>query len=139
MPTKMRVGLVTTMLVMAATSAQAQLESDEAVMERGRLIAEWIYDSQADSLWNAMGETMRSRLGDIDAIYDRLDQLAVQMGMETEVTDERIEQNEGTSTYYRVVEFETGPGPMQWRMVIATDGTVDDINLEPVPQPAASP
>ncbi len=139
MATATKIGLTTALLVLAATSAQAQLESDEAVLEQGRQVVDWIFASQADSLWSRMDDAMKNRVGDMDGIFERLDQLAIQLGMETEVTEERVEHGEGAHSYYRKATFEAGPGPMQWTIVMNDDGTLNNINLEPAAPPPAAP
>lgn len=125
-------------MFMTAQPVAAQM-SDEDVLARGRHVMEWIYEVEADSIWNNMLPDAQARVESVDGIYDRMDQVAIQLGDETAVEDEQVYHTELGNEYWRTSSFESAPEPFVWRMVLDDDGNIARVQLGPVSQSPAPP
>lgn len=101
----------------------------------GRKYALWMYAGASDSLYAAMSPDMQKDLGSPDEILNRADQLASRAGSETEVVSEKVVKRNGQWQYWRTAKFTQAPEPLTIRFVIADDGTIVGIGMNPASQP----
>jgi hypothetical protein len=106
-------GLTSVCLLFAAPLA-AQSEAPDS-LARGRQLTTWFVEGQSDSLWAAMGETFRQRVGDIESIENMMDQIYNQAGDEVEVVSETAHlRDDGVLEYRRVSEFDASDENIVW-------------------------
>lgn len=106
-------GLASVCLLFAAPLA-AQSESPDSLV-LGRQFTTWFNAGQSDSLWAAMGDTFRQRVGDIEDIENMMDQIYNRAGDEVEVVSESAHLREdGVLEYRRVSVFDAADENIVW-------------------------
>jgi hypothetical protein len=83
---------------MPLSGQEAGLPADS--MEIGLKYTKWFLAYEADSLWSHMTPEMRERNGGIDHLVDMMDQVALQVGTEVEVLEERYVTRNGKRQFW---------------------------------------
>jgi len=117
---------------------QARLPADS--MEIGQQYTKWFLAYEADSLWSRMTPEMQERNGDIDHLIELMDQVALQVGTEVEVLEERYVTRNGKPQFWHTGRFSELAEPIQIRWVIEPDGRISGAGVNPASQaPAIDP
>jgi hypothetical protein len=128
---------LTSVCLLFATPLVAQSESSDS-LALGRQLTTWFFEGQSDSLWAAMGETFRERIGDVESIENMMDQIYNQAGDEVEVVSESASLNaEGVLEYRRVSEFDAADQNIVW--IWRTDDTGKIVGASIRPESQAPP
>ncbi len=132
-----RMSAAAALAMAAATTLPAQ---DAAIdtMAVGRLATEYFYAGNVDSLWAMLSPAYQERVGDPEALLDRLDMLIEQAGDEVELIEESIRMRNGQPQYWRVAEFELAPEPLLIRWVVTPDGKIGGQGMGLASQPPAT-
>jgi len=94
----------------------------------------------ADSLYAAFSDTLKLQMTSPQALEGGFNQFATQVGVETELLEERWVNRKGRRQYWRTAKFSTFPEPFMLRFVIGTDGKIEGIGMNPKSQaPAIDP
>ena len=116
-----------------ATNADApHLPADS--MELGETYMEYVLDYDASSLWDALTDDARERLGSVGDLRDQMGQIFRQIGSQERVIDQRYWMREGKPQYWHTAEFSEFPEPMVFRFVIEPDGKISGLGLNPQSQ-----
>lgn len=117
---------------------EARLPADS--MEIGQKYTKWFLAYEADSLWSHMTPEMQERNGGVDHLVDMMDQVALQVGTEVEVLEERYVTRNGKPQFWHTGRFSEMPEPIQIRWVIEPDGRISGAGINPASQaPAVDP
>ena len=101
-------GLTAVTLLFAAPLG-AQTETPDS-LALGRKFTSWMVDGHADSLWNAMDEATRRRIGNFETIETMVDHMYDEIGEETAVVSETARLlDDGVWEYRRVSEYDAAP------------------------------
>jgi len=114
-----------------AGRVQAQ-DSDDMVLERGRQLTTWFYDGEADSLWAAMTDSFRERVGTAESLRDMMAMVATQAGMETDVVSENVYQHQsGAHEYRRIAAFDASTENIVVLWRVDDDGMIVSAGMRP--------
>ena len=125
----------------STAAAQSPVTRDDS-LSLGRKYVKWVYENQADSLWNRLDDQMKSMIGSKDAMIKETDELVIAFGNEVEVVEETVTASEGNLVYTREAKFDGRPDEaMVWNWTIAPDGTIKGARIRPKSQmqPPAAP
>ena len=103
-------------------------------MEIGETYMEYVLDYDASSLWDALTDDARERLGSVGDLRDQMGQIFRQIGSQERVIDQRYWMREGKPQYWHTAEFSEFPEPMVFRFVIEPDGKISGLGLNPESQ-----
>lgn len=116
--------------VLLLVSPLAAQSSDS--LSLGRKFTQWFIDGHADSLWNAMDDGMRGRVGSIESIEGMMDRVIERIGEETEVVSETVSAtSDGLLEYRRLSEFDSAPERIVWIWRTTGDGTLTRAAIRP--------
>ena len=113
----------------AANADAPHLPADS--MELGETYMEYVLDYDASSLWDALTDDARERLGSVGELRDQMGQIFRQIGSQERVIDQRYWMREGKPQYWHTAEFSEFPEPMVFRFVIEPDGRISGLGLNP--------
>ena len=114
------------------TAQEARLPADS--MEIGQQYTKWFLAYEADSLWSRMTPEMQERNGGIDHLVQMMDQVALQVGTEVEVLEERYVTRNGKPQFWHTGRFSELAEPVQIRWVIEPDGRISGAGINPASQ-----
>jgi hypothetical protein len=114
------------------TAQEARLPADS--MEIGRQYTKWFLAYEADSLWAHMTPEMQERHGSTDRLVEMMDQVALQVGTEVEVLEERYVTRNGKPQFWHTGLFSQLAEPIQIRWVIEPDGKISGAGINPASQ-----
>ena len=128
----------------STVAAQSSPVTRDDSLSIGRKYVKWVYENQADSLWNRLDEQMRAMIGSKDAMIKETDELVIAFGTEVEVVQETVSARDGNLVYTREAKFDGRPDePMVWSWTIAPDGAIKGARIRPKSQmeqpPAPAP
>lgn len=119
----------------SAAAAQSSPVTRDDSLSIGRKYVKWVYENQADSLWNRLDEQMRSMIGSKDAMIKETDELVIAFGNEVEVVQETVTARDGNLVYTREAKFDGRPDePLVWSWTIAPDGAIKGARIRPKSQ-----
>lgn len=128
----------TLVFALPLAAQEARLPADS--MEIGQKYTKWFLAYEADSLWSHMTPEMQERNGGVDHLVDMMDQVALQVGTEMEVLEERYVTRNGKPQFWHTGRFSEMPEPIQIRWVIEPDGRISGAGINPASQaPAVDP
>ena len=114
------------------SAQEARLPADS--MEIGQKYTKWFLAYEADSLWSHMTPEMQERNGGIEHLVDMMDQVALQVGTEVEVLEERYVTRNGKAQFWHTGLFSELAEPIQIRWVIEPDGKISGAGINPASQ-----
>jgi len=121
-------------ILLFASPLAAQSESSDS-LDLGRKYTQWFLDGHADSLWSAMDEPMRGRVGGLESIENMMDMVIDQVGEEAEVVSESVSvTDEGLIEYRRLSEFDMADERIVFIWRINPDGTLGGAGIRPESQ-----
>ena len=132
-------------LVAQATSASAAAyepaPSDAALVERGRTLTAWLLAGEADSIVGWMTDAARAKVGGRDGVLQMSAKLAMALGSETALVEEKMTRRNGNRQYWRAAMFDLFVAePFVVRWVFDATGLVMGAGLNPLSQaPAPDP
>lgn len=114
---------------------------DAELLERGRKLTDWLLAGQADSIHELMTETARTKVGGTEGIRAMSAKLAMALGSETAVVEERMTYRNGNRQYWRQSTFDAFVAePFVFRWIFDDAGLVMGAGLNPLSQaPAPDP
>jgi hypothetical protein len=119
----------------ARTDTPAQLPADS--LEIARRFTRWLYAGHVDSLLAAMPEDQRE---EHETLRGRIDWIEQNLGVETELVEERWVRRNGKRQYWRTAFFSVAPEKVMLRWVVGTGGELLGMGLNPASQaPAVDP
>jgi hypothetical protein len=123
----------------AATAATyAPSPSDAELIERGRKLTGWLLAGRADSIHALMTETARAKVGGTEGIRAMSAKLAMALGSETAVVEERMTYRNGNRQYWRQSTFDSFVAePFVFRWIFDGAGRVMGAGLNPLSQAPA--
>ncbi len=90
-----------------------------------RQVLNWLYLSEADSLWAHSSEAMREQMGTVDHIEEAAIQIAANLGEETEVLGEQLLTRGDRVIYLRGTRHAQMPEPLYWVVIFTpADGQI---------------
>jgi hypothetical protein len=135
MPRRFACGLAAVTLL-AAAPLVAQTETPDS-LALGRKFTGWMVDGHADSLWNAMDEATRRRIGNFETIEQMVDHMYEEIGEETAVVSETARLlDDGVWEYRRVSEFDGAAERMVWTWRSGTEGQIVGVSIRDESEPA---
>lgn len=133
--------LVSPLAAQTTTASAATLESspgDAELLERGRRLTGWLLAGQSDSIYAMMTETARTKVGGTAGIEAMSAKLAMALGSETAVLEERMTQRNGNRQYWRQSTFDSFLAePFVFRWIFDGAGLVMGAGLNPLSQAPA--
>lgn len=133
--------LVSPLAAQTTTAAAAGHESapgDAELIERGRRLTGWLLAGQADSIHALMTETARTKVGGTAGIQAMSAKLAMALGSETAVVEERMTLRNGNRQYWRQSTFDLFVAePFVFRWIFDGAGLVMGAGLNPLSQAPA--
>jgi hypothetical protein len=126
----------------AATAATYEpVPSDAMLIERGRQLTAWLLAGEADSIHALLTETSRAKVGGREGILQMSAKLAMALGSETAVVEEKMTRRNGNRQYWRSATFDMFLAePFVFRWVFDASGMVMGAGLNPLSQaPAPDP
>jgi hypothetical protein len=134
--------LVSPLAAQARTATAATYEaspSDAELIERGRRLTGWLLAGRADSIHALMTETARTKVGGTEGIRAMSAKLAMALGSETAVVEEKMTRRNGNRQYWRQSTFDAFVAePFVFRWIFDGSGRVMGAGLNPLSQ-APSP
>ena len=103
-------------------------------MEIGMKYAGWLIDYRADSLWAHLSDGSKERLGSIGDFRDQMGQIFRQIGNQERVVSQRYWMRNGDHQFWHTAEFGNIDEPVVIRFVIAPDGTITGLGINPQSQ-----
>ena len=119
-------------VAMPLSAQETRLPADS--MEIGQKYTEWLLAYEADSLWSHMTPEMQERNGGTDHLVNMMDQVALQVGTEVEVLEERYVTRNGKPQFWHTGRFSEVAEPIQIRWVIEPDGKISGAGINPASQ-----
>lgn len=107
----------------------AQLPADS--MEIGRRLTQWMYTAQADSVISLMDADTRAHVSKAE-ILENSRQLALRVGSETKLIEEKYITRNGNRQYWRVASFSNFAEPVVIRFVITPKGELIGMGMNPL-------
>lgn len=129
----MKLSLAVLALALAAAPLAAQQQPDSATLTLGRQYTQWFFAGEDQKLWEKFGADMRQAMGAVANIPGFRDQVATQLGEETEVTEETTTEAQGYKVYLRTSRYSKFDGPIVTQWAIAADGTIGGFFIRPKP------
>jgi len=124
--------------VAAAAANEPQL-SDSALVARGRTLTAWLLAGEADSIVGSLTEAARTKAGGREGVRQMSAKLAMALGSETALVEEKMTRRNGNRQYWRSATFELFVAePFVVRWVFDAAGHVMGAGLNPLSQ-APSP
>jgi hypothetical protein len=120
-------------LGLAATPLAAQEAPDSATLEMGRQFTQWFFAGEDQKLWEKFGPEMKQALGAVANLTGFRDQVATQLGNETEVTEETVTEAQGYKVYLRTSTYSKVGTPVITQWAIADDGIIGGFFIRPKP------
>jgi len=117
------------------TSAANANPEESKVLAEGRQLTSLFYKGETASIWVQMTEEMKKGLGSEQALKTASEQLAVQLGSETKVVDEKIASSQGFLVYMRTVSFSKWHKPMNITWTLDSQSHIAGFYIKPVEQP----
>ena len=112
--------------------------SDAELLARGRRLTGWLLAGQADSIHALMTETARTKVGGTAGIQAMSAKLAMALGSETAVVEERMTYRNGNRQYWRQSTFDSFvTEPFVFRWIFDGAGLVMGAGLNPLSQAPA--
>ena len=132
--------LVAQTALAAVTASEPQL-SDSALVERGRTLTAWLFAGEADSIVALLTDAARTKGGGREGVLQMSAKLAMALGSETALVEERMTRRNGNRQYWRSATFELFVAePFVVRWVFDAAGHVMGAGLNPLSQaPAPDP
>ena len=132
--------LVAQTAVATATANEPQL-SDSALVERGRTLTAWLFAGEADSIVALLTDAARTKGGGREGVLQMSAKLAMALGSETALVEEKMTRRNGNRQYWRSATFELFVAePFVVRWVFDAAGHVMGAGLNPLSQaPAPDP
>ena len=132
--------LVAQTAVATATANEPQL-SDSALVERGRTLTAWLLAGEADSIVALLTDAARTKGGGREGVLQMSAKLAMALGSETALVEEKMTRRNGNRQYWRSATFELFVAePFVVRWVFDAAGHVMGAGLNPLSQaPAPDP
>ncbi|HEX8433219.1 MAG TPA: M23 family metallopeptidase, partial [Longimicrobium sp.] len=129
-----------TILALAlAVAAPLQAQStDTAAVARGRTLTRLLLAGQGDSLAPMIAPDFATRLGGPAGITAFSTRIREQAGDEGDLVRERVFNEGGRVSYYRVSRFSKAPVPLTTRWLWGADGRVLGMQVSPTPEAAAN-
>ncbi|MFL5506511.1 MAG: hypothetical protein ACJ8AU_06485 [Gemmatimonadales bacterium] len=137
--------LLTTPLVaqttLAAAAANEPQLSDSALVARGRTLTAWLFAGEADSIVALLTDAARTKGGGREGVLQMSAKLAMALGSETALIEEKMTRRNGNRQYWRSATFELFVAePFVVRWVFDAAGHVMGAGLNPLSQaPAPDP
>ena len=136
--------LATPVIAQTTTATAAAYEpapSDAALIERGRQLTGWLLAGEADSIYARLTEASRTKVGGREGILKMSAKLAMALGSETAVVEEKMTRRNGNRQYWRAATFDLFMAePFVFRWVFDASGMVMGAGLNPLSQaPAPDP
>jgi hypothetical protein len=120
------------------TAAAATFEpapSDAVLLERGRKLTGWLLAGRADSIHALMTEKARTKVGGTAGIQAMSAKLAMALGSETAVVEEKMTHRNGNRQYWRQSSFDAFVAePFVFRWIFDEAGLVMGAGLNPLSQ-----
>jgi hypothetical protein len=133
--------LVTPLVAQTQTATAATHEaapSDAELIERGRRLTGWLLAGRADSIHALMTETARTKVGGTAGIQAMSAKLAMALGSETAVIEEKMTHRNGNRQYWRQSTFDAFVAePFVFRWIFDGAGLVMGAGLNPLSQAPA--
>lgn len=120
-------------LGLAAGPLAAQESADSATLAMGRQLTQWFFSGEDQKLWEKFGPQMKQAMGTVANLPAFRDQVATQLGNETEVTDETVTEAQGYKVYLRTSTYSKVSSPIITQWAIAEDGTIGGFFIRPKP------
>jgi hypothetical protein len=132
--------LVAQTALAAAATNEPQL-SDSALVERGRTLTAWLFAGEADSIVALLTDAARTKGGGREGVLQMSAKLAMALGSETALVEEKMTRRNGNRQYWRSATFELFVAePFVVRWVFDAAGHVMGAGLNPLSQaPAPDP
>lgn len=108
------------------------------VLELGRRYTAWFFADSLDLLWPKFSAELGAQMGGEAGLRAFRNQVAMQIGPEQRVVDERVARVAGNDVYVRYAEFEKYPGVIEVVWGIGAGGVVDGFLIRPRQEPAPS-
>lgn len=118
-----------------AQDAPVPMESAADSLAFPRQVLNWLFLSEADSLWAHASENMREQMGSPDQVEEASVQIAVNLGEETEVLSEQVLTQGERLVYLRGTRYAQVPEPLFW-VVVFTPADAEVHALFPAPRAA---
>ncbi|HEX5819748.1 MAG TPA: hypothetical protein VFY20_12755 [Gemmatimonadales bacterium] len=136
--------LATPIAAQTTTATAATYEpapSDAMLIERGRQLTAWLLAGEADSIHALLTEASRTKVGGRDGILQMSAKLAMALGSETALVEEKLTRRNGNRQYWRAATFDLFVAePFVFRWVFDASGMVMGAGLNPLSQaPAPDP
>ncbi|MDZ7781106.1 MAG: M23 family metallopeptidase [Gemmatimonadota bacterium] len=123
----------------AATQESGDVRNDRMILERGRLLTGWLFDSRADSISERMAERYRSALGGAEGVARSVRSISGQLGQEEDVEQEAAFTRTSDDHYYRIARYAGAPATtitVHWAWNEA--GEITYLRVQPTPEPAVT-
>ena len=117
------------------TSAANANPEESKILAEGRELTSLFYKGETASIWVQMTEEMKKGLKSEEALKTASEQLAVQLGSETKVVDEKIVSSQGFLVYMRIVSFSKWHKPMNITWTLDSQNHIAGFYIKPVEQP----
>jgi len=126
---------------MASAASHASPPGDAELIERGRRLTGWLLAGRADSIYALMTEKARTKVGGTEGIQAMSAKLAMALGSETAVVEEKMTHRNGNRQYWRQSTFDAFVAePFVFRWIFDDAGLVMGAGLNPLSQaPAPDP
>jgi hypothetical protein len=122
----------------ASAATHESSPSDAELLERGRRLTGWLLAGRADSIYASMTETARTKVGGTAGIEAMSAKLAMALGSETAVVEERMTFRNGNRQYWRQSTFDSFVAePFVFRWIFDGAGRVMGAGLNPLSQAPA--
>jgi hypothetical protein len=116
-----------------ARPALAQLLPDS--LERARRYAIWLFTARKDSLFASLDSAVAIQFGGSeDAMDEMTAELAIRVGSEERVLEERWVNRLGKRQYWRTSKYTNASEPFMLRVVMLPNGKIAGIGFNPLSQ-----
>ena len=126
-------------LLLALPLFTLSFADEEVLLERGREHCALFYDAELETLWERFAPDMRAVFGDnISGLEIFHTRAWNQLGEESEVVDERVQEVPGAQVYIRTARFQRMEGTFDLLWQFSGENTVEGFSITPTASEAPS-
>lgn len=119
-------------------SMAAELADKDAARAEGRELSQQFLAGATGPIWTRMTDQMQQALGNQERLAAFTGDVETQLGEETEVTSETVEQVQGHWVYVRTSKWSKAPGPVAMQWALTDSGDVAGFYVRPASAEAAA-
>ncbi len=116
----------------AANAPAPQLADSADALALGRLITDWFWALEADSLYGRLDKSLQGGMRSPANLENQIFGFAGQFGLETVVLEEEAVREGDKWRYSRIARLDASEHPWKLSWTFTAEGSIPDVDLQPL-------